>query len=91
MERNGPPSSWVKVTTPSTLEVPLRTATAFLVAATMVRGLEEARGEKVEAERLRETPRKEEVRVREEVLVGLGLGKVERIGWEEGGEAVRMV
>jgi hypothetical protein len=29
-----PSSSWDKVTTPSTLEVPLRTATAFLVAAT---------------------------------------------------------
>lgn len=35
----GPLSSWVKVTTPSTLEVPLRTATAFFVAATTVRGL----------------------------------------------------
>lgn len=32
-------SSWVNVTTPSTAEVPLRTATAFLVAATTVRGL----------------------------------------------------
>lgn len=32
-----PSSSWVSVTTPSTLEVPLSTATAFLVAAVMVR------------------------------------------------------
>ena len=32
-------SSWVNVTTPSTVEVPLRTATAFLVAATTASGL----------------------------------------------------
>ena len=44
---NRPSSFWLKVTTPSTLEVPVRTATAFLVAATTTRGfLEVAKKEK---------------------------------------------
>lgn len=52
------------MTTPSTLEFPLRTETAFLVAATMVRGLAEEEAERerdwVGEETLKESPLKEE-------------------------------
>lgn len=78
-----PSSSWVKVTTPSTVEVPLRTATAFLVAATTARGLLGLAAER-EKERdwrgkLRETPWKEELR--------LGLEIEHRRGPDDGEDA----
>ena len=58
----------MSVTTPSTAEVPLRTATAFLVAATIARGFgaTEAAREREWRGSLREAPWKEEVRERED-------------------------
>lgn len=52
------------MTTPSTLEVPLRTATAFFVAATTTKGLgaTEAAREREWRGSLREAPWKEEIR-----------------------------
>lgn len=60
----GPSSSCVRVTTPSTLEAPLSTATAFLAAATTVRGLEAEAARRASdltvGLTLRDTPRNEE-------------------------------
>lgn len=52
----------MRVTTPSTVEVPLRTATAFLAAATTARGFGAAAAERVRDWRvsLRDRPWNEE-------------------------------
>jgi hypothetical protein len=85
----GPESSWVKVTTPSTSEVPLSTATAFFAAETTVNAFDGALTAKETDWRrwrlllLRETPRKEERRVE-----GLEEGGMRR---REGDENARIV
>lgn len=75
----GPSSSWERVTTPSTLELPLRTATAFLVTAKTVRRLGAVAAESVKDWgafdlRLRETPWKEEWSEGEELVLGAVIG-----------------
>lgn len=85
---SSPSASWLSVTTPSTLEVPLRTATAFLEAeATMAIGFGEAEAEKDKYGRavvaLSERPWKEEVNGSDDEKVAVEMVGLKEIGRRE--------